>query len=54
VSKHKRSVWEELLETARRILREIDDLLDPQAPKQPEPARAPVPVGKRRGSRQDK
>lgn len=48
MAKHKRSVWEELLEMGRRILKEIDDLLDPRAPQPPKPAPAPVPVGKRR------
>lgn len=48
VAKHKRSVWEELLEMGRRILKEIDDLLDPRAPQPRKPARVPVPAGKRR------
>ncbi|MCY4062321.1 MAG: hypothetical protein OXG53_08135 [Chloroflexi bacterium] len=48
MAKHKRNVWEELLELGRRILKEIDDLLDPKAPQPREPAPAPVPIGKRR------
>jgi len=48
VAKHKRSVWDELLELGRRILKEIDDLLDPKAPQQQQPARVPVPASKRR------
>ena len=48
MAKRKRSVWDELLELGRRILKEIDDLLDPRLPDQREPARVPVPVGKRR------
>jgi hypothetical protein len=53
VAKHKRSVWEELLEMGRRIVKELDDLLDPK-PRQPrKPARVPVPVDKRRSGFQD-
>ncbi len=48
MAKHKRSAWEELLELGRRILKEIDDLLDPRAPQPRKPARVPVPAGKRR------
>jgi hypothetical protein len=48
VAKHKRSVWDELLEMGRRILKEIDDLLDPRARQPQEPAPVPVPVRKRR------
>lgn len=48
VAKNKRSVWEELLELGRRILKEIGDLLDPKAPPPRKPAPAPVPIGKRR------
>lgn len=48
MAKNKRSVWEELLEMGRRILKEIDHLLDPKAPQPRKPARAPVPIGKRR------
>ncbi len=47
MAKHKRSVWEELLELGRRILKEIDDLLDPKAPQPRKPARVPVPARKR-------
>ena len=48
MAKHKRNVWEELVEMGRRILKEIDDLLDPRARQPQKPARVPVPVGKRR------
>ncbi len=48
MAKHKRSVWDELVEMGRRILKEIDDLLDPPVPQPQKPARVPVPAGKRR------
>ena len=48
VAKQKRNVWEDLLEVGRRILKELDDLLDQQAPQSRKPVRVPVPVHKRR------
>ena len=48
MAKHKRKVWDELLEVGRRILKELDDFLDPRAQQRQKPARVPVPVGKRR------
>lgn len=48
MAKHKRSVWEELVEMGRRILKEIDDMLDPRARQPQKPAPVPVPTGKRR------
>lgn len=48
MAKHKRNLWDELLEMGRRILKEIDDLLDPRAREPREPAPVPVPIGKRR------
>ena len=30
MAKQKRNVWDELLELGRRVLQEIDDLLDPR------------------------
>lgn len=51
MARHKRSVWEEMLEVGHRILKEIDDFFDPKAPQPRKPARVPVPVregGKRR------
>jgi gamma-glutamylcyclotransferase (GGCT)/AIG2-like uncharacterized protein YtfP len=48
VAKHKRKVWEELLEVGRRILKELDDFLDPKARQPRRPAPVPVPAGKRR------
>ena len=50
MAKHKRNVWDELLEVGRRILKEIDDFLDPKARQPRKPARVPVPAGKGRGS----
>lgn len=50
MAKHKRNVWDELLEVGRRILKEIDDFLDPKARRPRKPARVPVPIGKGRGS----
>ena len=50
MAKHKRNVWDELLEVGRRVLREIDDFLDPKARQPRKPARVPVPVGEGRGS----
>jgi len=52
VAKHKRNIWEELLELGRRVLKEIDDLLDPRAPQPRKPARVPVPAGKRPNRRE--
>ncbi len=48
MAKQKRNLWDELLEMGRRILKEIDDLLDPKAREPRKPAPVPVPVGKRR------
>lgn len=48
MAKHKRNVWDELLEVGRRILKEIDDFLDPKARLPRKPARVPVPVDKGR------
>ncbi len=50
MAKHKRNLWDELLELGRRILNEIDELLDPKAPepRKPAPVPVPVPIGKRR------
>ncbi len=53
VAKHRRSVWEELLEMGRRIVKELDDLLDMGARQPRKPARVPVPVDKRRGGHKD-
>ena len=44
MAKHRRSVWEEMLEVGRRILKELDDFLDPKARQPRKPARVPVPV----------
>ena len=44
VAKHKRNVWDELLEVGRRILKELDDFFDPKARQTREPARVPVPA----------
>ena len=44
MAKHKRSVWDEMLEVGRRILKEIDDFFDPKAQQPRKPARVPVPV----------
>ena len=48
MARHKRNLWDELLEVGRGILKEIDDLLDAKVPQPQKPARVPVPVGKRR------
>ncbi|MCY3779017.1 MAG: hypothetical protein OXG78_01790 [Chloroflexi bacterium] len=45
---HRRSVWEDLLEAGRRMLKELDDLFDSKAQQNRKPARVPVPVPKRR------
>lgn len=50
VAKRKRNVWDELLEVGRRILKEIDDFLDPKARQPRKPAPVPVPVGRDRGN----
>ncbi|MCY4146582.1 MAG: hypothetical protein OXE95_08420 [Chloroflexi bacterium] len=47
MAKHKRKLWDELLEMGRRIVKDIDDLLDPRAREPRKPAPAPVPIGKR-------
>ncbi len=47
MARHKRSVWEEMLEVGRRILKELDDFLDPTAQQPRKPARVPVPVQER-------
>ena len=44
VAKHKRNVWDELLEVGRRMLKELDKFLDPQARPARQPARAPIPA----------
>ncbi len=44
MANHNRSVWEELLEVGRRILKELDDFFDPNARQPRKPARVPVPV----------
>ncbi len=54
MAKHKRNVWDELLELGRRILKELDDFLDPKAQQPRKPARVPVPVKKRRQRYPDK
>ena len=54
MAKHKRNVWDELLEAGRRILKELDEFLDPKSQPERRPARAPIPVrSKRRGSREE-
>lgn len=53
MAKHKRNVWDELLEVGRRILKELDEFLDPKSRQARKPARAPVPArGKPRNSRE--
>lgn len=54
MAKHRRSVWEEMLEVGRRILKELDDFLDPKARQPQKPARVPVPVGKQRANHERK
>ena len=48
MAKHKRNVWDELVEVGRRIMNEIDDFMDPKAQRPRIPARVPAPVRKRR------
>ncbi|MCY4464118.1 MAG: hypothetical protein OXE46_01120 [Chloroflexi bacterium] len=48
MAERKRNLWDELLEMGRRILKEIDDLLDSKAREPRNPAPVPVPIGKRR------
>ena len=48
MAKHKRSIWEDLLNAGRRMLKELEDLFDVKAPQNRKPARVPVPVNKRR------
>ncbi len=48
MAKATRKLWEELLEIGRRLVKEIDDFLDPKVRQPRKPARAPVPVDKRR------
>jgi hypothetical protein len=45
VSKHKRTVWDDLVEIGREILEQIDQALNPDY-KRREPVRIPVPVRK--------
>ena len=47
MAKPNRSIWDDLLEVGRRILKEIDDFFEPQAPPLPERAPVPVPARKR-------
>ncbi len=54
VAKHKRNVWEELLELGRRIVKEVDDLFDMGARQPRKPARVPVPARQRRERQRDK
>ena len=54
VAKHKRNVWDELLELGRRIVKEIDDLFDPKARQPRQPAPLPVPADKARGGMPDR
>ena len=44
MAKHKRNVWDELLEVGRRMLKELDKFLDPKAQPSRKPARVPVPA----------
>ncbi len=44
MAKHKRSVWDELLEVGRRILKELDEFLDPKPQRTRKPARVPIPL----------
>ena len=44
VAKHKRNVWDELLEVGRRMLKELDKFLDPKAQSSRKPARVPIPA----------
>ncbi len=53
MAKHKRSIWEELLEMGRRILKELDDLVEPAARRR-KPARVPVPVRERRDPNEER
>ena len=48
MAKHKRNIWDELLEMGRRIVKELDDIFEPKAQEPRKPARVPVPVHKRR------
>ena len=52
MARHKRNLWEELLEVGRRILKEVDDFFDPKAQQPRKPARVPVPV--REGQQQQR
>jgi hypothetical protein len=45
VSKHKRTVWDDLVEIGREILEQIEQALNPDY-KRREPVRIPVPVRK--------
>lgn len=49
MARQKRNVWEELLEVGRRILKELDDFLDPNGRQPRKPARVPVPVPVKKG-----
>ena len=44
MAKHKRNVWDELLEVGRRMLKELDKFLDPKARPARKPARVPIPA----------
>lgn len=44
MAKHKRNVWDELLEVGRRILKELDEFLDPKPQQTRKPARVPIPL----------
>ena len=50
MAKHKRNVWDELLEVGRRIMKELDDFFDPKARQPRKPVPVPVPAGKRRNA----
>lgn len=44
MAKHKRNVWDELLEVGRQMLKELDKFLDPKARPARKPARVPIPA----------
>ena len=48
MAKHKRNVWDELLEAGRRMLEELDKFLDPKARPARKPARVPIPARNQR------
>lgn len=43
MTKHKRNIWDELVEIGNQILDRIDEALNPER-KQKQPVRVPVPV----------